>query len=306
MKRILMIVWLFFAITLGYAQNEYETQITYRPLNVVDVNNIQKFMRDIMNMHIVDYKPINKGKTILIKYGQMASYGENKNLFFKYDLFNDPRGSGTEDDIIKKLEIYGDVSFVMDFFVKFWHTTLNSDSKEQYRFYLQDKATFIFDIKSGSPRITIVNTTIKNEQEYFTKWKKILSDNFQSSSTNTGVKNKIAEDNISNMEDPPLGIVDQMPQFPEGEKEMTKFIQDNLKYPALAKEYGVQGAVLVSCIIDREGKITQIKVIRGIGSGCDEEAMRVVSKMPAWIPGKQGGKLVRVNYTIPIKFLPTL
>ena len=84
---------------------------------------------------------------------------------------------------------------------------------------------------------------------------------------------------------------------------MMKFIHNNLRYPSLAAENGIQGTVIVNFVVDRDGKITRIKVVRGIGGGCDEEAIRVLSKMPAWSPGKQGGKAVLVSYTVPIKYV---
>lgn len=109
---------------------------------------------------------------------------------------------------------------------------------------------------------------------------------------------KITED-----EEAPFVIVEQMPQFPGGEKEMMKFIYDNLKYPILAQEMGVSGTVIINFVVGREGEITNIKVGRSIGGGCDEEAIRVLEKMPRWSPGRQGGKTVRVSYTVPFKFI---
>ncbi|HEY3388737.1 MAG TPA: TonB family protein [Prolixibacteraceae bacterium] len=112
------------------------------------------------------------------------------------------------------------------------------------------------------------------------------------------VNNQITEE-----ADLPFFSVEQMPQFPGGELEMIKFIRNNLRYPPLAMEMNVSGTVLVNFVIDRDGKITRIKVIRGIGKGCDEEAVRVLSKMPDWSPGKQGGRAVLVSYTLPFKFM---
>jgi len=112
------------------------------------------------------------------------------------------------------------------------------------------------------------------------------------------VNNQITEET-----DEPLVIVEQMPQFPGGENEMVKFIHNNLRYPPLASENGIAGTVVVNFVIDREGKIGRIKVVRGIGGGCDEEAVRVLEKMPAWSPGKQGGRTVLVSYTVPFKFI---
>jgi TonB family protein len=97
--------------------------------------------------------------------------------------------------------------------------------------------------------------------------------------------------------------VEQMPVFPGGEKAMMKFIHDNLKYPVSAQERGVQGIVIINFVIGKDGKISRIKVMRPVGSGCDEEAIRVLEKMPAWTPGKQGGRDVAVSYMVPFKFV---
>jgi len=113
----------------------------------------------------------------------------------------------------------------------------------------------------------------------------------------------VATQKITEEVEQPFVIVEQMPQFPGGEKEMMKFIHNNLRYPSLAAENGIQGTVIVNFVVDHDGKITRIKVVRGIGGGCDEEAMRVLSKMPAWSPGRQGGKPVLVSYTVPIKYV---
>jgi len=101
----------------------------------------------------------------------------------------------------------------------------------------------------------------------------------------------------------PFVIVEQMPQFPGGEKEMMKFIKNNLHYPTSAIEAGISGTVTVNFVVGKDGKITRIKVIRGIGGGCDEEAVRILEKMPAWSPGKQAGVAVMVSYTVPFRFV---
>jgi len=108
---------------------------------------------------------------------------------------------------------------------------------------------------------------------------------------------------ITEESDVPLLVADQMPQFPGGEREMMRFIKFNLHYPASAQENGVQGTVILNFVVDREGKITNIKVIKGIGFGCDEESVRVLQKMPLWTPGKQKGQPVLVSFTMPIRFV---
>jgi len=97
--------------------------------------------------------------------------------------------------------------------------------------------------------------------------------------------------------------VEEMPQFPGGEAELFRFLAGNLRYPPDAKEIGVTGRVFIYFVVEPDGSISGISVRRGIGSGCDEEAMRVVALMPKWSPGKQGGIPVRVQYTLPVKFV---
>ncbi len=101
----------------------------------------------------------------------------------------------------------------------------------------------------------------------------------------------------------PFIIVEQMPQFPGGEQEMMRFIKKNLRYPTAAAENGIFGTVTVNFVVGKDGRITHIKIIRGIGGGCDEEAVRILEMMPAWSPGKQGGIAVMVSYTVPFKFI---
>lgn len=99
-------------------------------------------------------------------------------------------------------------------------------------------------------------------------------------------------------------MVDQMPEFPGGEQERLKFIQQNTRYPAEEKENRIEGTVYVSFIIDKQGNIKNIKVKRGVpgGAGLDKEALRVVSMMPKWKPGKQNGKEVLVQFYMPMRF----
>lgn len=97
-------------------------------------------------------------------------------------------------------------------------------------------------------------------------------------------------------------VVENMPEFPGGEAAMYKFIGNNIDYPRMAKESGISGRVFVTFVVERDGSVTDVQIIRGIGGGCDEEAVRVIKAMPKWTPGKQRGKPVRVQYRMPIKF----
>ncbi len=97
-------------------------------------------------------------------------------------------------------------------------------------------------------------------------------------------------------------IVEEMPGFPGGEGQLVKFLSENIKYPAIARENGITGTVFVTFVIGPDGGVKDVKVLRGIGGGCDEEAKRVVMAMPKWKAGKQRGKPVSVQYNLPIRF----
>jgi protein TonB len=97
-------------------------------------------------------------------------------------------------------------------------------------------------------------------------------------------------------------IVEQMPEFQGGEEKLFEYLSKNIKYPSMARENGITGTVYVTFVVEGDGKITDVKKLRGIGGGCDEEAIRVVKSMPSWKPGKQNGKSVRVQFNLPIKF----
>ena len=99
-----------------------------------------------------------------------------------------------------------------------------------------------------------------------------------------------------------LTVVDVMPQYPGGDRELLKFIAQSIKYPTDAQEAGVQGRVICSFVVDKKGNIVEPKIIRGIDPSLDAEALRVIGMMPRWTPGRQYGKAVRVLYTVPITF----
>jgi protein TonB len=104
------------------------------------------------------------------------------------------------------------------------------------------------------------------------------------------------------VETPIFTVVEEMPTFPGGDESRVKFLTENIKYPQMARESGIQGTVYVTFVIDEKGRVADVKVLRGIGGGCDEEAVRVVKMMPPWNAGKQSGKPVRVQFNMPIKF----
>lgn len=97
-------------------------------------------------------------------------------------------------------------------------------------------------------------------------------------------------------------IVENMPMFPGGDQKMWEFISNNIQYPQEALEKRIQGSVFVGFIVEPDGSLSDVKILRSLGSSCDEEAVRVVKSMPKWEPGKQRGQAVRVSYQIPITF----
>jgi len=98
-------------------------------------------------------------------------------------------------------------------------------------------------------------------------------------------------------------IVEDSPEFPGGQDSLMSYLMNNIKYPHAAMEDAIQGTVYVTFVIETDGAVSHVKVLRGIGGGCDEEAVRVVSSMPAWKPGYQRGKPVRVQFNLPIRFI---
>jgi len=99
--------------------------------------------------------------------------------------------------------------------------------------------------------------------------------------------------------------VEEMPQFPGGDKALKKYIENSTKYPEIALKNGIQGKVYVSFIIDKDGKVNDPQIARGVDPVLDKEAMRVVSSLPKFKPGKQRGKVVNTSYTVPVEFIPT-
>jgi protein TonB len=97
-------------------------------------------------------------------------------------------------------------------------------------------------------------------------------------------------------------VVEEMPQFPGGPNALFEYLSKNIKYPVVAEENGVQGRVIVTFVVERDGSITDVKVVKSVDPSLDKEATRVVKSMPHWIPGKQNGSAVRVKYTVPVTF----
>jgi protein TonB len=102
--------------------------------------------------------------------------------------------------------------------------------------------------------------------------------------------------------DIPFVVVESMPAFPGGDAALFKYLGESIKYPVIAQESGIQGRVICQFTVNRDGSIVDIEVVRSVDKSLDAEAIRVISKMPRWTPGKQRGKTVRVKYTLPVNF----
>ncbi len=98
-------------------------------------------------------------------------------------------------------------------------------------------------------------------------------------------------------------VVESMPEFPGGQQALFKYLSDNVKYPVIAQENGIQGRVICQFVVNKDGSIVDVEVVRSGGDpSLDKEAIRVIKSMPKWKPGKQRGKPVRVKYTVPVNF----
>ena len=93
-----------------------------------------------------------------------------------------------------------------------------------------------------------------------------------------------------------------MPEFPGGQGALLQYLSKSIKYPVIAQENGIQGRVSCSFVVEKDGSVTDVQVLRGVDPSLDKEAIRVITAMPKWKPGKQRGKPVRVKYTVPVTF----
>lgn len=108
--------------------------------------------------------------------------------------------------------------------------------------------------------------------------------------------------NVPDKEQEIFTVVEQPPAFPGGMPALSAYLSGNLKYPKKAARKNIQGTVYINFVVNTEGKVSEVKVLQGIGYGCDEEAARVVKKMSDWVPGMHSGRKVNVRYNLPIKF----
>ena len=154
--------------------------------------------------------------------------------------------------------------------------------------------------------IKLIQKLIKQRKEaaeqYVAAGRQELADNEMAESAvlEEYVPVEVEEEEVSETE--VFTIVEEMPAYPGGDAKLYEYLGKNIKYPQIARESGIQGRVFVNFVVEPDGSVSNVKVMRGIGGGCDEEAVRVIKTMPKWKPGKQRGKAVRVTYTIPVVF----
>ena len=146
--------------------------------------------------------------------------------------------------------------------------------------------------------LQIVENDVKVETDFIS-----TDDSDQKIEIKPYVEAKPVEEEVEVEEEIPFAIVEDKPMFQgKDANEFTKWVYNNIEYPEIAKENGIQGRVTVQFTIDKDGSVKDVKVLRGVDSSLDKEAVRVIQKSPKWSPGKQRGKAVKVKYTFPIIF----
>ena len=116
------------------------------------------------------------------------------------------------------------------------------------------------------------------------------------------VTTDVNSDKKADTSDEVFVVVEENPEFPGGNEAMMKFLSENIEYPKIAHENGIQGRVILSMVVEKDGSVSEVKAVRGVDPSLDAEAIRVIESMPKWTPGKQKGKEVRVGYTLPVVF----
>ncbi len=118
----------------------------------------------------------------------------------------------------------------------------------------------------------------------------------------TVVKLEVEEAGANGIEDQIFMVVEETPEYPGGQKAYNKFLLENLNYPKQAREEGIEGRVFISYVVNEDGSLSDYQLVRGIGGGCDEEALRVFMEMPDWTPGEQRGRKVKVRMQSAVTF----
>jgi protein TonB len=154
------------------------------------------------------------------------------------------------------------------------------------------------------PEQEIVATDLKvveNDEQPINEVGLINADDNANRAQETFVKVEVKEE-VEEAEEEVFLVVEDDPEFPGGLSALSQYLASNIKYPQLAKENNITGKVFVSFVVEKDGSVGQVKILRDIGGGCGAEAVRVVKAMPKWKPGKQRGKPVRTQFNLPVDF----
>lgn len=153
-----------------------------------------------------------------------------------------------------------------------------------------------------APVVTEVLNVVEDDVEL--EQQDIISseDDASAAQTETFVAPVVEEEEEEESAQQIFTVVEKQPEFPGGTAELFKYLSKAIKYPVIAQENGIQGRVVCSFVVNRDGSIVDIQVMRGVDPSLDKEAIRVISEMPKWKPGEQRGKPVRVRFILPVQF----
>ncbi len=153
-----------------------------------------------------------------------------------------------------------------------------------------------------APAVTEVLNVVDDDVEL--EQQDIISseDDASAAQTETFVAPVVEEEEEEESAQQIFTVVEKQPEFPGGTAELFKYLSKAIKYPVIAQENGIQGRVVCSFVVNRDGSIVDIQVMRGVDPSLDKEAVRVISEMPKWKPGEQRGKPVRVRFILPVQF----
>ena len=146
--------------------------------------------------------------------------------------------------------------------------------------------------------LTVVEDDVELEQQDIVS----SEDDATAAQTETFVAPGVEEEEEEESAQQIFTVVEKQPEFPGGTAELFKYLSKAIKYPVIAQENGIQGRVVCSFVVNRDGSIVDIQVMRGVDPSLDKEAIRVISEMPKWKPGEQRGKPVRVRFILPVQF----
>ena len=190
-------------------------------------------------------------------------------------------------------------------FLENFHTEIPADKKEiQIPKTTSPKTSMVkFIIPQIKPDELATNEAIPTQEEL--AWKNPGTETVEGNINGRDIVEEIIESDNSDdavVKEEIFTWAEEMPQFPGGSSELLKFFAQNIIYPEIAKRAEVEGKINLSFIVDKNGSISDIQIVKGIGAGCDEEAVRILKMMPRWSPGKQNGKPVLTRINIPVVF----